>query len=463
MSQIATSSPALWQAQDRESATKTAAPASSRWGFLEFFIIAQVVLPALLYLPGTQSIRIVIRIAPFALSLAALGWDMLNHRERKYHPAFYVLLLAILYVAAMIFSPSTNTFLAGFGQTMLYLSVLAPVIWVTRYVRDVEQVNRILAILLVCNGINACVGILQVVNPQTWLPKEFSSVVMSQSSGALTYMGPDGREIVRPPGLSDNPGAVCGPATTAALLGLINCVRPMKMRWKLFGLLFAFAGIAAVFLSHVRTNILILAGMILVYMIALVVQKEIPKAVALAAIGVAMVAGSFFFAAILGGGETIDRFASLLEDDPTSVYYSSARGYQLQYDTTAYLSAYPMGAGLGRWGMMRTYFGDDNNLASTPIWAELQYPAWALDGGIVLLVLYNVAVLISFIQEAKLTVSKNRRLRDVAAVIFAANCGTIALIFGYTPFTTQVGLQYWFLGGLLFGLMLALKRKGEVV
>jgi hypothetical protein len=304
---------------------------------------------------------------------------------------------------------------------------------------------------------------LQVVNPQTWLPKEFSSVVMSQSSGALTYMGPDGREIVRPPGLSDNPGAVCGPATTAALLGLINCVRPMKMRWKLFGLLFAFAGIAAVFLSHVRTNILILAGMILVYMIALVVQKEIPKAVALAAIGVAMVAVSFLFAAMLGGGTTTERFASLFEDDPTTLYYSSARGYQLQYDTAAYLQAYPMGAGLGRWGMMRTYFGDDNNLASTPIWAELQYPAWALDGGIVLLVLYNVAVLISFIQEAKLTVSKNRRLRDVAAVIFAANCGTIALIFGYTPFTTQVGLQYWFLGGLLFGLMLALKRKGEVV
>jgi len=54
-------------------------------------------------------------------------------------------------------------------------------------------------------------------------------------------------------------------------------------------------------------------------------------------------------------------------------------------------------------------------------------------------------------------------VRDVAAVIFAANCGTTALIFGFTPFTTQIGLQYWFLGGMLFGLTLALKRKGEVV
>jgi hypothetical protein len=341
--------------------------------------------------------------------------------------------------------------------------VLAPVIWVPRYVRSVEQVNRILAILLVCNGINACVGVLQVVDPQTWLPKEFSSVVMSQSSGALTYMGPDGREIVRPPGLSDNPGAVCGPATTAAMLGLINFVRPLKMRWKLGGLFFAFAGIAAVFLSHVRTNMLILAGMVIVYMIVLLFQREIIKATALAAIGVGMLAASFFFAALVGGGAVTERFTSLFEDDPTSVYYSSARGYMLQYDTTAYLTGYPMGAGLGRWGMMRMYFGDENNLASTPLWAELQYPAWALDGGIVLLVLYNLAVFVNFLREMKLAMSKNRKLRDVGAVIFAANCGTIALMFGFTPFTTQVGLQYWFMSGLLFGLLIALKRKGEVV
>ena len=45
-----------------------AAPARQRsadaWGFLEFFILAQVVLPALLFLPGTQSLRVPIRVAP---------------------------------------------------------------------------------------------------------------------------------------------------------------------------------------------------------------------------------------------------------------------------------------------------------------------------------------------------------------------------------------------------------------
>src|SRR5205823_1047434 len=45
---------------------------SDRWGFLEIFILAQVVLPAILFLPGTQPLRVLIRIAPFALSLFGL-------------------------------------------------------------------------------------------------------------------------------------------------------------------------------------------------------------------------------------------------------------------------------------------------------------------------------------------------------------------------------------------------------
>src|SRR2546423_565173 len=45
---------------------------SERFGFLEIFILAQVVLPAILFLPGTQPLRVLIRIAPFALSLFGL-------------------------------------------------------------------------------------------------------------------------------------------------------------------------------------------------------------------------------------------------------------------------------------------------------------------------------------------------------------------------------------------------------
>jgi hypothetical protein len=43
-------------------------------------------------------------------------------------------------------------------------------------------------------------------------------------------------------------------------------------------------------------------------------------------------------------------------------------------------------------------------------------------------------------------------LRSCAALVFAVNAGTIALVFGFTPYTTQVGMQFWFLTGALHGL-----------
>jgi hypothetical protein len=276
-------------------------------------------------------------------------------------------------------------------------------------------------------------------------------------------MGPDGREIVRPPGLSDNPGGVCGPAATAAVLALINFGRPIRTRYKLIGLLFAFAGVAAIFLSHVRTSIIICVGMLAVYFVLLLLQRETARAGMVLGVSIAILAASFFFAVMLGGGAVLERFASLLDDDPVNVYYGSARGYMLQYDTMNYLEYYPMGAGLGRWGMMRTYFGDENNLASTMLWAEVQYPAWVLDGGIVLLLLYNLALIVNSKMEVKLALSRNRRLREIAAVVVALNAGTLALMFSFTPFNTQVGLQYWLLSGMLFGLWVTMKRNGEVV
>jgi hypothetical protein len=43
-------------------------------------------------------------------------------------------------------------------------------------------------------------------------------------------------------------------------------------------------------------------------------------------------------------------------------------------------------------------------------------------------------------------------VRACAAVILAANLGTAALIFSFTPFVTQIGLQFWFLAGAVHGI-----------
>ena len=61
------------------------AEAARPWGFPEWFIISQTVIPALLYLPGSNAFRLPIRIAPFAISL--LGFLYLPVKSAQATPA----------------------------------------------------------------------------------------------------------------------------------------------------------------------------------------------------------------------------------------------------------------------------------------------------------------------------------------------------------------------------------------
>jgi hypothetical protein len=52
-------------------------------------------------------------------------------------------------------------------------------------------------------------------------------------------------------------------------------------------------------------------------------------------------------------------------------------------------------------------------------------------------------------------------VRACASVVLAANLGTAALIFTFTPFVTQIGLQFWFLAGALHGLVAGRPARGS--
>jgi len=200
----------------------------------------------------------------------------------------------------------------------------------------------------------------------------------------------------------------------------------------------------------VRTSLLVACGALLAYIALLVLQKQKQKALMLFVVGVVAILISFSLALSLGGQSIEDRVGTLLEDDPMTVYYSN-RGAQIEYGFTTLLSQYPVGAGLGRWGMMRAYFGDESNLDSPPIWAELQPNAWILDGGLMLLLFYLLAVGANTVSGIKmLRHAHSPAMRFSTSAIAAVNLITVALILGYTPFTNQVGLQYWFLSGLLY-------------
>jgi hypothetical protein len=428
------------------------------WNLAEWFILSQTILPALLYLPGSQAFRVPIRVASYGIGLVALAYFWLvirqgNRNSIRPHPSLPWLAGALAYMGLMLLHPTTNSLLAGIAQIALYLSVLAPVIWAPAFVENPARLKRLLWLLLLCNGINSFVGVMQVQDPDRWMPKEFSSVFMESDYGlgTVTYQGADGRTIIRPPGLGDAPGAVCGPAVFALFLGLVFVITGKNWRQKLAAAIFAVLGAAAIFLTLVRSSFLIAVGMVVVYFVFLVVRKQGKQAGALLVVGAVAITVAFLHSARVGGDSLTERFQTILADDPMTFYYEN-RGNQVAAGFVSLLPEYPFGAGLGRWGMMNAYFGNPANAASPPIWVEIQVPAWIVDGGVIMLILYPVALLVTVWQQARLTFRHpDPGVCTLAGIILASNLGLIALCSSYTVFVAPVGMQFWFLSGALHG------------
>ena len=294
--------------------------APARWGIAEWFIVSQTAIPALLFLPGTQGIRFYVRVASFAISLGLLAWwGFGNAKQGKVHPAQTWLLVSMIYIAAMVFHPFTSSTLAGIAQLVLYVSVIAPVFWAPAVVRGPDHLARLMTLLLVCNGINAFVGVMQVYDPGRWMPQEMSRLVTESEDGlgAVTYQGPNGL-IVRPPGLFDNPGAVAGPGMYAALLGLVFATSASVLWKRALALVGSFAGVAAIYFSQVRVSLVVLALMLATYVGLLLFQERKQRAFVFGAIAAGIVVGTFSFAVALGGTSIAERTLTLFAQDPVS-------------------------------------------------------------------------------------------------------------------------------------------------
>jgi hypothetical protein len=421
------------------------------WGFPELFVISQTALPAMLYLPGTQGFRLPLRFSAFGISLAAFVWWQLQSEHRAPPHRAYPWVGAVMgLLALMLSSPYTGSLLGGLAHMMVYFAVMSPLFWAPVFVRTPEHLARLLGILLICSGINSAVGVLQVYDPGRWMPAELSRVVTegSKGLGAVTYTGPNGQTIVRPPGLFDTPGAVAGPGMFAALLGVIFGLSPIAS-WKRAGsFLLAGAGIAAIYLSQVRISLVVTLLMFGIYAAMLVFQKRVARATAFTVLAGSVVVISFIVAVTLGGESVLARFMTLFADDPLAVYYR-ARGVQLDITFSQLLYDYPLGAGLGRWGMAAGYFGTSG---LPGLWAEIQITGWMIDGGILMIVLYTGALVSSAASQYRLAMhAQYPRVAVCAGVVFAANLGIAAMVFSFTPFVTQIGIQYWFLAGALHG------------
>ena len=101
--------------------------------------------------------------------------------------------------------------------------------------------------------------------------------------------------------------------------------------------------------------------------------------------------------------------------------------------------------------MAAGYFGNFSGLIGT-LWAEIQLTGWMIDGGLLMLVFYSGALIVTSISQWSVAVhSRYPRVGACGAVVFSLGLGTAALIFSFTPFVTQIGIQYWFLAGALHG------------
>ena len=437
----------------------------SRWRLPEWFAVSQVAGPALLYLPGSQVFRVPLRAGVFAFSLMGLVWCLRRSRIAKVHPSWILLVSAAVYMAVMILHPATNTTMAGLAQVGMHFAVAAPLFWAPYYfLGDYKRLARVLTILWVLNGASVLVGILQIRDPGTWMPAEFASVMQTykQSIAMYQYRAGDGSMAIRPPGLGDYPGAASGAGMFVAVMGLAYLGLPVSLPRKLLGSLMGMAGAVVIFLSHVRSSLVVVVGCAVIYSIILLGQGRLRTALTLALLMAVCGFYSLLYAESLGGQSTIDRFATLLEDNPSKVYEKSARLGMVIGAFDTYLVEHPLGAGLGRWGMMRTYFGSENNLDSPMMWSEVQFASWVLDGGIVLLSLYLIALAVAVLRVVRLCLfHQSLKLRQWAAVIVMLSAGPIAFLFSYCPFYSQMGMQFWFLIGAFEGL--AQSEQGRAV
>jgi len=431
-------------------------PTPFKWGLPEWFAVAQVLGPALLYLPGSQSFRAPLRVGVFAFSLLGLVWCLRHSRFTRVHRSWSLLVIAAIYMASMIVHPATNTTMAGLAQIGMHIAIAAPLFWAPDYFRgDYRRLLRVLTILWVLNGASVVVGILQVRDPGTWMPAEFTSLLKTykQTIASYQYRAADGTMAIRPPGLGDTPGAASGAGMFVAIVGLVYLGLPVSLLRKLLGFVMGMAGIAVILLSHVRSSLVVVVGCAVIYSIIMVVQGRLRIVLTLIFCVAFCGVCALLYMELYAGKSTLDRFGTLLADDPWKVYERSGRLGMVTDAFDTLLVNHPIGAGLGRWGMMRRYFGNENNLDSPEIWAEVQFQAWVLDGGIALLSLYLIAITVAIQRLVRICFShQSLELRQWGAAIAVLSAGPVAFMFSYCPFNSQMGIQFWLLIGAIEGL-----------
>ena len=338
-----------------------AAPALREpWGWIELFAAIQLLWGVLLFIPGAQPYRVIVRALPYVTSLAALLF-VLRRRMDVPLAASAKWLLATFALLVLNLLHAETRVAAGIAQVVFQIGIAAPMFWMAGMIGSRGRLARLLSVIFIASFFSAAIGVLQVYFPDSLLPPEFSALARNLNPAivdALSYVGPDGRMIVRPPGLSDLPGgaALAGLTTVFFAVGYVS--HAGNSPWVRAASAGAAAvGMTALYLTQVRSLTVVAALGVLVYALVRLRQGRVLQVGWLVLGGAAIVAMSFMWASAIGGKTIETRFSALLGTGLFTTFQEN-RGLFLNYTFSDLLFRFPFGAGLGRWGMMNVYFPD---------------------------------------------------------------------------------------------------------
>jgi hypothetical protein len=428
--------------------------AREHWGWPELFIAIQLLWGAVLFLPGAQGYRLYIRALPYVVSGAALVYYF-RRATGEPIPASAKWLVACFALLTLNLLQSSTHLVAGVGQIVFQICIGAPVFWMARAVRDEARLETLVWVFFASSFVGSAMGILQVYYPDLFLPPEFSQLAQALNPdivSSLTYVGADGRPIIRPPGLSDIPGGASVAGMMTVILGLTLAAQRQRT-WLVNAVCFAGGaiGMTVLFLTHVRALSLLAVASVGVAALLRFRQGRAAEGAFGVVAGIGLLAGAYVWAVSVGGEAVADRFLGLVDGGVLRTFDES-RGSFLRYTMAELLYEFPLGAGLGRWGMMQVLFGDSTMWQAPPIHVEVQPTGWLLDGGLPLLVLYAGALATALVFSYRIVVKATAvRLRDLATVLLCAQLAIVTLCLTGAAFNTQLGIQFWAVTGALFG------------
>jgi hypothetical protein len=419
-------------------------------GWIYIYLAVEIGCQLALLSAALAPARVIVRSAAFGTSLLFLF--VVPGRPRTSMPVRAGVWAILTIVTLSAFNPEGGGALAAMAHVAFYASIVAPMLWVPRLKLDERALEHLMITLWGVSTASAAVGVLQATFPGRFQPNIAllaAETGKRQLEGLMIHLS-SGDWIPRPMGLTDTPGGAAFGGLYAALLGLgIAFRRPFRFA-RLAAMGSMVVGAICLYLCQIRALVVMLGICFVAVIVILAMAGRLSRS-GFALIGaLALPLVGLYFALSLGGEGVTRRLATLVASDAGTVYYNTRGGF-LEHTFVNLLPHYPLGAGLGRWGMVNQYFGDPQR----SLWAEIQWTAWLFDGGVLLLLVYPLAIVATVWHAVSIATKESTPVVDAWAVVVAGyNVGALAMTFSYALFMSTAGVDFWLINATLLQVVL---------